>query len=261
LNTLHTLNARKVPQNMKSVIPATAMYNQIRAQNTLRESDKERYEKEIKNAQKTVREVSLAVFRYRNIAKSLDERAQNAFNAIENVLMNSGVEIIDYTGSEMTDELMKRVTIESWESGTAPVELVLESFSPEIRWNGELLHSAQLFCSRADPEAKAKIETPETPAQEPEIAAEIAEAPESVETAEVIETTEMIEITEPAETTETTETTEIIEIIEIVEKTEEIAEDTINEPVQSPEQTQGGFKKFWRNLMNFFGFNKNNEPK
>lgn len=150
------MKIRDVPQNLKPILPVTAIYNLMRSQNSLREADGIAHDKSLKGARDALAQIALAVFALKKQSNSLPENLRNSFIALEKALNGNGVTIVDYAGCEVTDELMGCVSIEGWDVGTASVELVGETFTPEVMWNGELLHMAQVFCNRAAAETELR---------------------------------------------------------------------------------------------------------
>ncbi|MCL2697080.1 MAG: hypothetical protein FWE74_03235 [Oscillospiraceae bacterium] len=142
------MKTREIPENVKIILPVTAMYNVIKSNHTEREADKANYISESDKAKKAIAQIALAVYGFKNHSESLPENARNSFIAIEQALKNNNIEILDYVGQKLTDELSERVKVEGWVDGSTPEETIHEAFSPEIRFSGELLHTAQVFCTR-----------------------------------------------------------------------------------------------------------------
>ncbi len=155
------MNIRQVPQNVKPVLPVTAMYNTIKVTHSQLEHEKQAAEKELNKAKKVICETALSVFGVRNHIDELSENVRNSFKSIELALKNNGVEIIDYAGETLTEELADRIKIEGWVDGNKAEETVDETFKPEIRWNGDILYTAQVFCSRSNV-SESEVKTDET---------------------------------------------------------------------------------------------------
>ncbi len=143
------MKTREIPAAVKTVLPSTAIYTVIRAQNARLEEEKSRLVGELNSMKAPLAELVLSVCRFKPMLADQPENTQKAFVAIEAALQLCGLQTVDYTGREVTDDILERADIKGWEAGTAPVELVNECFTPEILWRGELIHTAQLFCSRA----------------------------------------------------------------------------------------------------------------
>ncbi len=167
------MKPREVPKGVRLGLPVTALYNVMKSQNETRAADKAEYEIALKEAEKTIASVALAAFRLRQHQSDAPENIQGALSALERSLADNGVEIMDYAGQKVTEDIAERVDIEGWEAGTAPCDIVSETFTPEILWKGRLLHSAQVFCQRANPES-----------EEGEELAKLEEVEEAVETSQ-----------------------------------------------------------------------------
>lgn len=143
------MNRRQVPEGVSSVVPSSAAYKILREQDRLRREEREATQQEKKKMQSLIRELALILFKSRKLRSGEESAAANFYQALEACLLDGGVEIIDYTGAVVDSELQEKVRIEGWEQGELSEEVVGETFMPEIRWQGELLHIAQVFCLRA----------------------------------------------------------------------------------------------------------------
>ena len=204
------MNIRQIPDGVKSMLPVTAMYNTLRLHHNTQAHTKTQHDAEIAAAGQTLAKLALAVYSARQIQDEMNESTQSVITAMENVLQTSGISIIDFTGQEVTHELMERVSIEGWQPGTETIELVQETFTPEIQWNGTIIHGAQVFCSRAVSDTavdsiaeepsnmavKAAEAMPDPPEEDGEISA--AEAVQGIET-EADELESEVRITPSAE--------------------------------------------------------------
>jgi len=140
---------REVPAGVKQITPVQAAYNFIREQNAVLENERAKSQSAQKKAEKTVREVVFALNNFRRNQNEWTESTKRAFQTIDNALQKNGIEIIDYTGQTLTDELLDMLKVEGWEPSDLAEDTVKETFTPEIRWNGNLLQLAQVFCFSA----------------------------------------------------------------------------------------------------------------
>lgn len=171
------MQTREIPAAVKAKVPVTAIYGAIKEQNAQRAVQQSQQEKAQAASEAVLCKTALAVFRFRGHLDALTDTQRGAFAAVENALSEGGLEIVDYTGMPVDDFLLAQAKIEGWEDGSQPVDLVKECFSPEIRWHGKILHTAQLFCARANPgaalppvaeeEAAAPADEPVPPAPGP----------------------------------------------------------------------------------------------
>lgn len=163
------MKTRQIPSGITPVVPSSIVYKILREQDKLRVEEREEFKREKKKMQSLICEIALILFKSRNLRNGQESVAANFYQALESSLLSAGVEIIDYQGRTVDAELQEKVRIEGWEQGELPEEVVGETFMPEIRWQGELLHIAQVFCLRAkedQEEAEALQEKTEGPQEE-----------------------------------------------------------------------------------------------
>ena len=148
------MQLRELPVGMTKTLPTTAMYNQIRRESALRSAGTGD-DGGLKSAEALIRSTALELYKLRGRETELPDGVKNSLRAIERAFEREGVEIIDYTGRELDDEISERVSIEGWLTGSGETETVQETFTPEVNWRGKVLHQAQIFCYTANSEIAA----------------------------------------------------------------------------------------------------------
>ena len=177
------MTRREVPDNIKETTPLQAVYQILRAQHALMDKERSEHEATQKKTEKAICEVALALFNFQRNRQEWTENTIRVYQTVDNALRRSGVEVIDYTGRAMDDELLESVIVEGWEPGDGDTDMVKETFTPEIRFNGALLHQAQVFCLSArqkeDAAEEAATEAAEEVAEAAEAEAEAASEEEA----------------------------------------------------------------------------------
>ena len=148
---------REVPGNAKMMTPIQAVYQILRDQHALMGEERSEFEAARKKSEKAICEIALALFNFQRNRAEWTDSTRRAYQTVENALKKSGVEIVDYTGYPLDDDLLETVKVEGWEASDNEVDTVKETFMPEIRWNGTLLHQAQVFGLSAADEGPAAM--------------------------------------------------------------------------------------------------------
>lgn len=153
------MKIRKIPEDIKAVIPVSILYQMLREQEKLHKEEKGQFEEARQSMESVVCEIALLLFKNRSLDTG---NAADFYHMLKEILYSAGVEIIDYTGQVVDEQLQEKVCIEGWDEGTQREEVVKETFTPEIRYRGKLLHSAQVFCQRALEEVQEERNEQET---------------------------------------------------------------------------------------------------
>jgi hypothetical protein len=143
------MEERVIPFEVKEILPAAALISVIKKGNEALEKETAKSAKLQKDLEKIITETAMAAFRLNLYENEFSAEAKTALTHLRGVLSGNGITYNDYLGATVDDELASNVRIVGWEDGELPYETVYECYTPEVRLNGRLLHTAELFCKRS----------------------------------------------------------------------------------------------------------------
>ena len=157
------MEKRAIPMGYEAVPPATEAFELIRLFSQEKEAARQAAEAERNAMDKRLAQLSLDVHRLTKAAGTdTQQGVRICADRLQEDLRSLGIEVVDYTGKHMAG-LLGDVIVSGWVPGDTEEDMVLETFEPEIRRDGRLIHTAKVFgCS-----AQANTDEPSAPADEP----------------------------------------------------------------------------------------------
>ena len=147
---------KTVPENIKFTPPVEVISLQMKKKNHEISEMKNGYEKKLSDNDKIFAELAIQAFSLDKVLerhkdklqekelKALSDELRITRNKIFQALEKGSVEIIDFTGREIDNEILEMVEVIGWLPDAREQEHVLETYEPVVKHSGQIIHIAKI---------------------------------------------------------------------------------------------------------------------